>query len=87
MGATTWEPAGPARYQLSPGGRANTSPTELTAVPSPSKGAEDTVKTFSRENPLFVFGLIGAVTFGLMGFSTSARVGKTTASVSIGETK
>jgi hypothetical protein len=40
----------------------------------------------SPENPLFWFGALGVVTFGLMAFSTTVRVGKTSASLTIGDT-
>lgn len=36
-------------------------------------------------NPLLVFGGLAAVVFGLMAFSTSVRVGKTSASIEIGK--
>jgi hypothetical protein len=38
-------------------------------------------------NPLLVYGALAGIVFGLMAFSTSVRVGKTTASVSIGDSK
>lgn len=84
--ATTWAaPSGLGRYGLSQGGPVTTTPTELTAVPTPSEGASASAQPWSPSNPLFWFGGLALVTFGLAAFSTSVRVGKTTASVSVGK--
>jgi hypothetical protein len=85
--ASAWAPNGPARFGLNPNGPASNTPTELTAVATPSAGAANAAKLYSPENPLFWFGVIGAATFGLMAFSTSVRVGHATAAVSLGSTK
>lgn len=84
---TTWAPQSPAeKYGFRPSPATN-APSELTAVPSPVEGAAAAGQPWNPENPLFWFAAIGAVTFGLMAFSTSVRVGGTTAAVSIGDTK
>jgi hypothetical protein len=83
---STWAPAAPgARYGLD---RGRTAPvTELTAVPNPSQGAADEANPWHPDNPLFAFAAIAALTFGLMAFSTTVRVGSTHASVSLGNSK
>ena len=87
MGGEAWAPVSPlGRYNLNLGPATNT-PTELTSISSPGEGAAKTAALLSPENPLFVFGVLGALTFGLMAFSTSVRVGHTTASVGVGSTK
>jgi hypothetical protein len=87
VGATAqaWAPIGPERYNLSP--TAPTSaPTELHSIATPTAGAAAEASPLSPENPLFWFGALAAVTFGLMAFSTSVRVGGTTASLNLGST-
>lgn len=51
------------------------------AGPAPTDGAP----LWSPDNPLFWFGALAALTFGLVAFSTSVRVGSGRASVSIGK--
>jgi hypothetical protein len=52
----------------------------------PVRGDAAAAQLLSLDNPLFAFGLVaGAVTFGLMAFSTSVRVGKTSASLNLGD--
>lgn len=41
---------------------------------------------WSPQNPLFWFGVVAAVSVGLMGYSTTVRVGSASAGVSIGKT-
>lgn len=72
------------RYGLSRG-PANYTPTQLAAVPTPSAAGARAGSLLSPENPLVVFGVLAALTFGAMAFSTSVRVGKTTASVAVGK--
>lgn len=86
MSATTWAPPSPAaKYgpALAPGGPRITADTELSAVSSPAAG--ETGSPFSPANPLFWFGAIAALTFGLMAVSTSVRVGPAKAAVSLGK--
>jgi hypothetical protein len=59
--------------------------TELTAVPTPAEGAASDVSLLSPSNPLFWFGVIGAVTFSLMAVSTTVRVGPARASLAVGQ--
>jgi hypothetical protein len=69
-----------------PDNPASNSPSALTALPAPSARGAAASKLTSPENPLFWFGALGVVTFGLMAFSTTVRVGKTSASLTIGDT-
>ncbi|WP_154793297.1 hypothetical protein [Occultella kanbiaonis] len=85
--ATTWAPAGvDAKYALHGGGPVSSAPTELNTVASPAEGA-NAEGTWTARNPLVWFGAIAAVTFGLMAFSTSVRVGGTTATLALGNAK
>lgn len=78
---SNWAPAGPERFRLF-----DTAPlpvatdTGLSTLATPSAGAAQEASMWHPANPLFAFGLLGALTFGLMAFSTSGavRVGKTT---------
>lgn len=83
--ATAWAPSGVGKYGLTPDGPVSTTPSELHAVASPSEGAAASAKLLSPSNPLFWFAGIAAVTFGLMAFSTSVRIGKGSASLSLGK--
>lgn len=70
---------GPGR--LGPGSqtwRPDANATETSRLHTPGLDSDGT--------PLIAFGVIGALVFGLMAFSTSVRVGKTSASVQIGST-
>jgi hypothetical protein len=51
-----------------------------------SAGPSQAVKTppWSPDNPLFWFGLLAAASIGLMGYSTTVRVGPAKAGVEIG---
>lgn len=60
--------------------------TELSSMSTPSTVGAQAESLLHPDNPLVVFGVLAAVTFGLMAFSTSVRVGGTTASVAIGST-
>lgn len=84
--ATAWTPATVgARYGLN---RSNTGPvTELTSIPTPTQGAADEANPWHPDNPLFWFAGLAALTFGLMAFSTTVRVGGARASVSVGNPK
>jgi hypothetical protein len=85
--------AGPERFRLSASDQASPVAAEssgLNLLPTPSEGAANVVKPWSPESPMFAFGCLAALTFGLMAFSTSGtvRVGKTklTAGVGVGST-
>lgn len=82
-----WAPImGPDKYGISTSGPAVNTTTELSSVTAPSEAGTAAGKVLSLENPLTAFALVAAVTFGLMAFSTSVRVGKTSASLSVGNT-
>lgn len=66
-------------------GPASLAQTQLDAVPTGSP-SDHGGQLLHPSNPLLAFGVIAAVTFGLMAFSTSVRVGKTRAGITIGET-
>ena len=82
--ATAW---GPSRFPISAAGPSGPVQTELTSVPTPSQAGASAVKAFSTDNPLLPLGVIVAATFGLIAFSTSVRLGHTTASLAVGNTK
>jgi hypothetical protein len=82
-----WAPImGPDKYGIPTSAAASNAHTELSSVVSPSEAATSAGKVLSLENPLTAFTLVAALTFGLMAFSTSVRVGKTSASLSVGST-
>jgi len=68
-------------------GPATTTATALPTVGAISARGEATPPPWSPDNPLFWFGLVLGVTFGLVGASTSLKVGPFKAAVSAGETK
>jgi hypothetical protein len=65
---------------------ASNAPTSLAAVPTPSTHGQAAGKLLSPQNPLFAFGVIAALTFGAMAFSTTVRVGHTKSTLSVGST-
>jgi hypothetical protein len=82
-----WAPAsGAEKYGISTSGPAANAPTELHSVTAPSESGTTAGQLLSLDNPLTAFGVVLAVTVGLMAFSTSVRVGKTTASLNLGST-
>lgn len=84
---SSWAPImGPDKYGISTSGPAVNTTTELHSVSSPSERGTAAGHLLSLDNPLTAFGLLAAFTFGLMAFSTSVRVGKTSASLSLGST-
>lgn len=70
---------------LEPGPASNV-PTAQSSMVTPSAAEQAATKALNPENPLLAFGVLAAVTFGLMAFSTSVRVGHTSASLKLGET-
>ena len=76
---------GPDKYGIPTAGPASNVPTAQASMVTPSAAGAAAAKVFSPENPLFAFGVLAAVTFGLMAFSTSVRVGHTSASLKIGD--
>lgn len=97
MSASAWAPVGPARLGLYSSGPAAPAANDsgLTALATPSEGANRAGRPFSLENPLLAILGVGAVTLGLIAFSTSGavsvRLGKATATVGggagVGSTK
>lgn len=60
--------------------RTETQMTRAAGPPPPAAGG-----TFSPRSPLFWFAAIAATSLGLIGYSTTVRVGGTEASASIGK--
>ena len=88
MFGTDWEvPTAASVYGLSSSPAYAGGPSELGSVASPSIAGSRNESPFHPDNPLVVFGVLAAVTFGLMAFSTSVRVGGTKAALSIGDSK
>jgi len=77
---------GPSRFGLAAAPALSGAPSETAAMATPSADDPDG-RLLHPGNPLLAFGVIGAVVFGLMAFSTSVRVGHTKAGISIGDTK
>ncbi len=88
----SWSPADASVYRLYDAPPANPAVggTALTSLSTPSARGATEGKAWHPDNPLVVYGVLAALTFGFMAFSTSGsvRVGKTTATVggSIGKT-
>jgi len=58
----------------------------MAAMTTPA--ADDpTTSLLHPHNPLLAFAVLAALAFGLMAASTSLRVGKTTATIQLGDTK
>ena len=77
---------GPEKFGIPASGPATNVATAQASMVTPSAAGAAAAKALSPENPLFAFGVLAAVTFGLMAFSTSVRVGKTSARLEIGDT-
>jgi hypothetical protein len=75
---------GPAKFGIGDGPASN-SPTALSSTVTPSEDGQAAAKLLNPSNPLLAFGALAAITFGLMAFSTSVRVGKTSASLKVGD--
>jgi hypothetical protein len=87
LGFDDWTPPTAASvYGLGSSGPASSAISELSSVSAPSAAGARADSLVHPDNPLVIFGVLAAVTFGLMAFSTSVRVGHTTASVSVGST-
>lgn len=81
---------GPAKYGIDTSATsapASNGHTALASMSTPAESAASASKVLSLENPLTVWVGLGAVVFGLMAFSTSVRVGHTTAALSLGDPK
>ena len=69
---------------LAPGPASNV-PTAQASMVTPSEAGQSATKLVSPDNPLMAFGVLAAITFGLMAFSTSVRVGNSTATLKLGD--
>jgi hypothetical protein len=78
--------SGPDKFGIPADGPASNAPTALASTVTPSEHGQAVGKLLSKDNPFTAFALVAAVTFGFMAFSTSVRVGHTTASVNLGST-
>lgn len=58
----------------------------VAATPSAGPALASKAPPWSPDNPLFWFGLIAAASVGLMGYSTTVRLGPAKAGVQIGKT-
>ena len=86
MATTTWAPpAAGSKYNLPADGPVTRTTSELNAAATPAEGAAAGGQLWNPSNPLFWFGALAAVTFGLMAVSTSVRVGPAKVSVSAGK--
>ena len=66
---------------------ASPTPTSLTGLATPGERGQDVSKPWSPESPLFAFGLLLALTTGLMAVGTSVRVGNARGALQIGDVK
>lgn len=83
-----WAPVmGPAKFGIPDSAPVSHTPTALASTVTPSERGQAAGKLLSRENPYTVLMVGGALVFGLMAFSTSVRVGHTSASINVGSTK
>lgn len=76
---------GPEKFGIPASGPASNVPTAQASMVTPSTAGQSAAKVLSPDNPLLAFGVLAAVTFGLMAFSTSVRVGNSSASLKIGD--
>jgi hypothetical protein len=83
-----WSPAGPERVRLYAGPAQSPAVADsgLTALATPSRGSAAAAAPWHPSSPMFAYGVLGALTFGLMAFSTSGsvRVGKTKLTAGLG---
>lgn len=82
-GATSF---GPSRFGAPLLAPATPATTEIRAMAAPGPADHDG-DLLHPHNPLLAFAVIAATAFGLMAFSTSVRVGRTKAGITIGDTK
>lgn len=76
---------GPEKYGINPGGPASNVPTALaSSTVTPGEHDANVGALLSLHNPFTAFALVAGVTFGLMAFSTSVRVGNSSASLNLG---
>jgi hypothetical protein len=77
---------GPAKFGIPASGPVSNTPTALASTVTPSERGQAAAKLLSKDNPMTAIVVIGALTFGFMAFSTSVRVGHTSASLNVGST-
>lgn len=73
------------KYRLA-AGPASPVDSQLPAVAGASADDSQIDSPFHPHSPMLAFGVLAALTFGLMAASASVRVGKTTAGVNVGTT-
>jgi hypothetical protein len=73
------------RYRIPTSQPATGTESALPGVAGPQSDGPRTASPLSKDSPLLVFGVLAAVTFGLMAASTTVRVGGTSASVRVGD--
>jgi len=76
---------GPEKYGIPDRAPASNAPSAQSSMVVPSEAGAAAVKLLSPDNPFTVFCVGAALVFGLMAFSTSVRVGGTSASLKIGD--
>lgn len=72
-----------AKYGMTAGPATHT-PTSLDSIAAPAEGG-DPDKLLSLANPLTAFLLIGGIALGFAAFSTTVRVGNSSANLSLGK--
>ena len=82
MSYPTW---GADKFNLNPG-PASPHDSGMNAMTTPAPD-DANGSLLHPGNPLLAFGVLAAIAFGLMAASTTVRVGKTAATIKIGETK
>lgn len=84
---TPWAvPNHAAKYGGAFTGNQQVSKDQTAATPSAGPALSTAEPPWSPRNPLFWFGVVAAATVGLMGYSTTVRVGPAKGSVEIGKT-
>lgn len=76
---------GPEKFGIPASGPAANVPTTQASMVTPSEKGQAAAGLLNPHNPMVAFAALAAITFGLMAFSTSVRVGGTSASLKIGD--
>jgi hypothetical protein len=79
-------PNAASKYGAALAGAPVVSRDHTAATSSAGPSLEIKSPPWSPESPLFWFGILAAASFGLMGYSTTVRVGPAKAGVEIGKT-
>lgn len=83
-----WSPYAQVGLVMGQGAPQTTSPGAIPGIgraTGPAASVTSSSGLLTLKNPLTWFGLLAAATFGLIGFSSTARVGKARGSVSLGK--